>query len=167
MNLAYASYYSGGLRVVNFGDGGIQEVGRYIDAAGNNFWGVEQFTSGGQRLIAASDRDFGLYIFRYTGPTRRRTRRRQPPTPTPRRPAPPAGAKPDTHRPADLAAVQPPPEPADAAHDGAAFRHPRQRGGARRGRAARPLHEHLKRGARGKPRMLKNNGAINVSADRP
>ena len=67
-NLAYASYDAGGLRVVSFNSEGIKEQGHYIDGAGSNFWGVEQFTSGGQRLIAASDRDYGLYIFRYTGP---------------------------------------------------------------------------------------------------
>ena len=67
---------------------GIKEQGHYIDGGGNNFWGVEQFTtSGGERLIAASDRDYGLYIFRYGGPDappdprlrrRRRRRRRRP-----------------------------------------------------------------------------------------
>jgi len=68
-NLGYASYYSGGLRVVSFGRGGMQEVGRFIDTNGNNFWGVEAFTdAAGNRLIATSDRDFGLYIFKYTGP---------------------------------------------------------------------------------------------------
>ena len=36
---------------------------------GNDFWGVEQFTTAdGERLIAGSDRDAGLYLFRYTGP---------------------------------------------------------------------------------------------------
>jgi hypothetical protein len=74
-NLAYSSYYAGGLRVVRFGATGIEEVGHYIAEGGNNFWGVEQFTAGsslagnlqGRRLIAASDRDYGLFIFRYTG----------------------------------------------------------------------------------------------------
>jgi hypothetical protein len=66
--LAYSSYYAGGFRVASFGPGGIEEVGKFIDRGGNNFWGVEQFTTpDGQRLIGASDRDFGLYIFRYTG----------------------------------------------------------------------------------------------------
>ena len=69
VNVAYTSYYSGGLRVFTFGEGGMTEQGRYIDQGGNNFWGVEQFTAAnGERLIAASDRDFGLYLFRYTGP---------------------------------------------------------------------------------------------------
>jgi hypothetical protein len=74
-NLAYSSYYAGGLRVFRFGETGLDEVGHYIDGGGNNFWGVEQFTAGagapgvlrGKRLIAASDRDSGLWIFRYTG----------------------------------------------------------------------------------------------------
>jgi len=43
------------------------EVGHYIDVGENNFWGVQVFQSGGQELVAASDRDFGLYIIRYTG----------------------------------------------------------------------------------------------------
>ena len=71
-NLAYASYYSGGLRVFRFGESGLQQVGAFIDTGGNNLWGVEQFThttANGkkQRLIAASDRDHGLYVYRYTG----------------------------------------------------------------------------------------------------
>jgi hypothetical protein len=51
-----------------------QELGHYIGAAGNNFWGIETFVRGsnagglqGQRLYAGSDRDYGLFIFRYTG----------------------------------------------------------------------------------------------------
>jgi hypothetical protein len=71
-SLAYASYYAGGLRVFRFGASGIQQVGAFIDNGGNNLWGVEQFThttakGKQQRLIAASDRDHGLYIYRYTG----------------------------------------------------------------------------------------------------
>ena len=68
MNLAYSSYYAGGLRVMSFGDQGLDEVGKFIDDGGNNFWGVESVrhpTAG--RLIALSDRDFGLYLMRYTG----------------------------------------------------------------------------------------------------
>jgi hypothetical protein len=76
-NLAYSSYYSGGLRVFEFGRRGFDEVGRFIDEGGNNFWGVE-FASegrgdddddddGGDDVIAVSDRDYGLYLFRYTG----------------------------------------------------------------------------------------------------
>ena len=48
---------------------GLTQTGAYIDDEGSNFWGIEQFTTpGGERLIAGSDRDFGLQIFRYTGP---------------------------------------------------------------------------------------------------
>ena len=67
-NLAYASYYSAGVRVVKFGATGIQEAGRFIDEGGNDFWGIEQFTTArGERLFAASDRSYGLYLFKYTG----------------------------------------------------------------------------------------------------
>ena len=68
-NLAYSSYYAAGLRVFAFDSAGIRETGAFIDEGGNNFWGIEQFTDDeGFRLMAASDRDFGLYIARYTGP---------------------------------------------------------------------------------------------------
>ena len=66
-NLAYTAYYSAGARVISFGDDGISEVGSFIDSGGNNFWGVEQFTHGDERLMALSDRDYGLYILKYTG----------------------------------------------------------------------------------------------------
>jgi hypothetical protein len=69
-NLAYVSYYSGGVRVLRFSRAnGLEQVGAWIDDEGSNFWGIEQFTTPqGQRLFAGSDRDFGLQIFRYTGP---------------------------------------------------------------------------------------------------
>jgi hypothetical protein len=66
--LAYSAYHAGGFRVLRFGNRGLRETGRFIDEGGNNFRGVEQFTSRGDRLIALSDRDFGLYIVDYTGP---------------------------------------------------------------------------------------------------
>jgi hypothetical protein len=65
--LAYISYYAGGVRVVRFGPGGIREVGRFIDEGGNNFWGIEAIKGGRSHMFAGSDRDFGLYIFRFTG----------------------------------------------------------------------------------------------------
>jgi hypothetical protein len=83
-NLAYSSYYAGGIRVFNFGEGGLNEVGRYIPQRGANFWGVEQFTQNGYRYIAGSDRDYGLYILRYTGPG----------AVEPKPPSPPQGAPP-------------------------------------------------------------------------
>ena len=66
--LAYLSYYAGGFRVVKFGDGGMTEVGAFIDAGGNNFWGVDVHKHpNGQVYVLASDRDHGLYIFQYAG----------------------------------------------------------------------------------------------------
>jgi hypothetical protein len=75
-NRAYSSYYAGGMRVFDFSSAGIEEVGHYIDEDGSNFWGVETFVPNtsaagdleGVRLFAGSDRDFGIQIFRYTGP---------------------------------------------------------------------------------------------------
>jgi RTX calcium-binding nonapeptide repeat (4 copies) len=68
-NLAYSSYYAGGVRVFSFGEDGITPRGKFIDEGGSNFWGIEQFTAAnGERLMAASDRDYGLYVLRYTGP---------------------------------------------------------------------------------------------------
>jgi hypothetical protein len=78
-NLGYLSYYSGGFRVIRFSKKGINEVGRFIDEGGNDFWGV--FPIGDETVghgysdpitgenphVLLSDRDFGLYVFRYTG----------------------------------------------------------------------------------------------------
>ena len=65
-DLAYLSYYSGGFRVVEIIGGELVETGRFIDEGGSNIWGVEVFESNGIEYVAASDRDSGLYIFRYT-----------------------------------------------------------------------------------------------------
>ncbi len=71
-DLAYLSYYNAGLRVIQFGAGGITEVGHFIDEGGNDFWGVETHRLPGDATettyILASDRDAGLWIFSYTGP---------------------------------------------------------------------------------------------------
>ena len=66
-DLVYFSYYAAGFRVAEIVNDNLVEMGHYIDTGGNNFWGVQVFQSGGQEYVAASDRDFGLYIFRYTG----------------------------------------------------------------------------------------------------
>ncbi len=64
--IGYLSYYSGGLRVVEYGAGGLTQVGAFIDQGGNNFWGVETYQRDGETYVLASDRDFGLYVLRYT-----------------------------------------------------------------------------------------------------
>jgi hypothetical protein len=61
----YFSYYSGGFRVAEIEGDEIVEKGHYIDPAGNNFWGVEVFQQDGTEYVAASDRDHGLWIFKY------------------------------------------------------------------------------------------------------
>lgn len=78
--MLYLSYYAGGLRALqiqcsNPADNTsceLVEVGGYLDPAGNNFWGVEVIlhpaddpnVQGDEVLILASDRDYGLFIFR-------------------------------------------------------------------------------------------------------
>jgi LVIVD repeat len=71
--LAYLSYYAGGFRVIKYNRNGIREVGHFIDEEGNDFWGVQvhrlpQAVNGVRKVVLASDRDSGLWIFRYTGP---------------------------------------------------------------------------------------------------
>ncbi|MDP1848194.1 MAG: hypothetical protein Q8K79_10430 [Solirubrobacteraceae bacterium] len=71
-DLAYISYYAGGLRVLKYrdaeGNPDLQEVGAHIDAQGNNFWGVEVHKHpNGQKYVLASDRDSGVWLFQYTG----------------------------------------------------------------------------------------------------
>jgi hypothetical protein len=72
-SLAYLSYYSGGLRAIQIQCADpvdnatceLVEVGGYLDADGNNFWGVETFVGDdGFTYVLGSDRDSGLWIFR-------------------------------------------------------------------------------------------------------
>ena len=64
-NLLYFAYYSAGLRVANIEKGKIVEKGHFIADGGSNFWGVEAFVKDGVEYVAASDRDYGLWIFKY------------------------------------------------------------------------------------------------------
>ena len=65
--LAYLSYYAAGVRVVSYGKDGLEEVGAFIDEGGSNFWGVEVWhDENGEEFVLASDRDFGLYVLKYT-----------------------------------------------------------------------------------------------------
>ena len=70
-NLGYLAWYDAGMRVIRFGPSGIEEVGHYIAKDGNDFWGVEAHRLPGDEseatYILGSDRDSGLWIFRYTG----------------------------------------------------------------------------------------------------
>ena len=100
-NLAYSAYYAGGVRVLRFSRAaGLEEVGKFIDTEGSNFWGVEQFTdAAGNRLIAGSDRDYGLYILKYTGPGAVLAKPPAPPPPPvapPPPPPPPVKPKPSS-----------------------------------------------------------------------
>jgi hypothetical protein len=67
---AYFSYYAGGFRVAKIVKGKLVETGRFIDEGGNNLWGIQVWQKDGKEYVLASDRDYGLYIFEYTGPLR-------------------------------------------------------------------------------------------------
>ena len=65
-DVGYVSWYSAGLRVLDFSTGKLQEVGHHIDERGNDHWGVElNVRRDGRQFILASDRDYGLYIYRF------------------------------------------------------------------------------------------------------
>ncbi len=69
-NLGYIAWYAVGLKVVEWDQeaGVIRPRGVYRHVAGNDFWGVSLQKRGRDRpLIYMSDRDSGLWIFRYTG----------------------------------------------------------------------------------------------------
>jgi hypothetical protein len=57
-------------RVARFDESGNEEIGHFIDENGNDFWGLIPWFDprDGKRIILLSDRDSGLWIFRYTGP---------------------------------------------------------------------------------------------------
>jgi hypothetical protein len=67
-DLAYFSYYAGGFRVLKIVGDKLVEVGKFIDEGGSNLWGVQVWQKDGKEYVLASDRDYGLYIFEYTGP---------------------------------------------------------------------------------------------------
>lgn len=65
VNRAYLSYYAGGFRALEYGPGGMTEIGGYLDANGNDFWGVDiwKHPASGKQYVLGSDLDTGLWIF--------------------------------------------------------------------------------------------------------
>jgi hypothetical protein len=65
-DVGYIAWYAAGFRVVDYSGGDLREVGHYIDTLGNDIWGVELNVRRDGRLFAlGSDRDYGLYIYRF------------------------------------------------------------------------------------------------------
>ncbi len=65
-DVGYVSWYSAGFRVMDFSTGKLREVGHLIDENGNDLWGVElNVRRDGRLYVLGSDRDFGLYIYRF------------------------------------------------------------------------------------------------------
>ncbi len=63
--LVYVSHYALGMRVLSYNDGGLKEVGAFVEQGGSNYWGVEVHRLGGTKYILGSDRDRGLRIFTF------------------------------------------------------------------------------------------------------
>ncbi len=61
-NLVYATFFTGGLRVLSYGEDGLREVGSFSEP-GNDFLGVAVHKIGEKNFVLVSDRNFGLYIF--------------------------------------------------------------------------------------------------------
>jgi hypothetical protein len=66
-NVVYVSHYALGMRVLSYNDGGLKEVGKFVEAGGSNYWGVEVHKMNGKTYILGSDRDRGLRIFKFNG----------------------------------------------------------------------------------------------------
>ena len=74
---SFISWYSLGLRAVEYrpghwhnGNGGVvswnvHEVGQFIAEDGSNFWGIHVEEVDGQQIILGSDRNTGLWIFKF------------------------------------------------------------------------------------------------------
>ena len=65
--LTHFSYYAGSFRVARIVNDRLVEVGSFIDQGGSNFWGVQVWQKDRKEYVLASDRDYGVYIFQYTG----------------------------------------------------------------------------------------------------
>jgi hypothetical protein len=58
--------------VLEYGPRGLKEVGAFIGEGGSDFWGVEVHRVAGRQYVLASDRNYGLYIFRYEPPKQKK-----------------------------------------------------------------------------------------------
>ncbi len=65
--LVYVAYYDAGFRVLKIKHNRLKPVGAFVGRRGTDFWGAQVFKHNGAELVAASDRDYGLYILKYTG----------------------------------------------------------------------------------------------------
>jgi uncharacterized repeat protein (TIGR01451 family) len=64
--VGYYAWYSAGLIVLDWRNGEFVKTGQYIDPGGNDFWGTQfHMKRDGRRYIVTSDRNYGLFVFRY------------------------------------------------------------------------------------------------------
>jgi hypothetical protein len=65
-DVGYLAWYSAGFRVLDYSGGDLQEVGHYVAPRGSDIWGVElNVRRDGRLFVLASDRSYGLQIFRF------------------------------------------------------------------------------------------------------
>ena len=67
VNRLYFSYYSGGFRVAEIENDQIVEKGPLYRRLRKQLLGVQVFEQDGTEYVAASDRDYGLWIFKHNG----------------------------------------------------------------------------------------------------
>jgi uncharacterized repeat protein (TIGR01451 family) len=64
--VGYMAWYSAGAIVLDWSSGQLVQTGQYIDAGGNDVWGTQfHMLPDGRRYFVQSDRNYGLFIFRY------------------------------------------------------------------------------------------------------
>ena len=73
----FVAWYSAGMRALEYRPGhwhrgngdvyswNVHEVGRFIAEDGSNFWGVHLDELDGEQIILGSDRNTGLWVFKF------------------------------------------------------------------------------------------------------
>ena len=64
--VGYFAWYSAGAIVLDWSTGKLRKTGQYIDEGGADVWGTQfHMTRDGRRYFVQSDRNYGLFIYRY------------------------------------------------------------------------------------------------------
>jgi uncharacterized repeat protein (TIGR01451 family) len=64
--VGYFAWYSAGAIVLDWATGEFRKTGQYIDEGGADVWGTQfHMTRDGRRYFVQSDRNYGLFVYRY------------------------------------------------------------------------------------------------------
>ena len=64
--VGYLAWYSAGAVVLDWATGEFRKTGQYIDEGGADVWGTQfHMTADGRRYFVQSDRNYGLFVYRY------------------------------------------------------------------------------------------------------